>query len=376
MTLLVSDRASFITGHVASAAGARSSQLDTHIQPLLEGDRVAECADVRHGDLDHVTVAQVSRWDSPVADATRGAGGDQVARLEGEAAREVLDQVDDRMDHLGGRCALHLFSAHDGPQLEIGEVEAGRLHQARADRGERVEALAEGELRERRLELGAATRHVVERGHRADGLRRRLAGRPVGPAPDHDAHLALEVRSRLFARHDDRLLGPDDRRRELGEQDRHGGHVVLRFDGVLAVVDADREDLRRTQRRAQAHGREVVPRSIGIADALPPFGRRYEAGVVDRTRVDDRLVLQPAQTAITRRRFEDDGAHVTRSCPTRRPCCSHRRRAGSHRSCDSRRHRREVGDGCQPFGEHRYESRRGHDSIMPTTGATTRSWPR
>ncbi len=93
-------------------------------------------------------------------------------------------------------------------EMSVGSTPVG-AKQARADRRERVEALAERELAQRRLELRPAAGDVVERRDGADVRPGVVARHAVGATTDHDRDLALVVRARLLAGdHDLVVTGP------------------------------------------------------------------------------------------------------------------------------------------------------------------------
>ena len=68
-------------------------------------------------------------------------------------------------------------------------------------------------------------------------------------APDDHADFRLVLHLRRGGREDDRLPGCDDRARRLEEKERALGHRVPQFLGVLRVVPADADDLRRRELR-------------------------------------------------------------------------------------------------------------------------------
>ncbi len=72
------------------------------------------------------------------------------------------------------------------------EVEVADLGDARAERRERVVALAARELASR-TELRLSSGHVVEGGDPPDRRERRRARRPANARPDHERELGLVV---------------------------------------------------------------------------------------------------------------------------------------------------------------------------------------
>ena len=179
-----------------------------------------------------------------------------VARLEGDAGGAVHDQVDDREDQVGRGRVLHRLARDDRSDADRFEIHAVGARDARPHRREGVEALAERELAKRRLELGPAAGHVVQAGDAADGRAGLVRRGAVDRAPEHDRHLALVVGPGLLARDDDRLVGPDQRRGELGEDDRDGRDLELGLLGVVAVVEADRDQVARDGRVQEAEAGE------------------------------------------------------------------------------------------------------------------------
>ena len=68
---------------------------------------------------------------------------------------------------------------------------------------------------------------------------------------DHDDEFRLVIDLLRDLRQLDRLAVGDERVRELAEHDRLSGDGLAAFDGVVAVVQADAEDLRRIRYRRQ-----------------------------------------------------------------------------------------------------------------------------
>ena len=264
-------------------AGPRARRGDARAAPHRRGDRSLGALRAQRSsvtgfassptpptrDLDDVALAQVARGLAAVADARRRPGGDHVARLERHAGREVDDQLDDREDQVARVGLLHDLAGDGRAQVDVLEVEPSACDHARPHRRERVEALAEGELAQRRLELRAAPADVVDRGDPADRRARARAGRAVGPPPDHDGDLALVVGARLLARDHDRLARADQRRAELREDDGHLRRIEVRLRGVRAVVEPDPHDLARDHRDAAASGSESGRAGPSAAGSAP-----------------------------------------------------------------------------------------------------------
>src|ERR1700709_2787016 len=72
---------------------------------LLDG--IGQGAEAIDLDRDLVTVLQQHLGVAEDAHAGRGAGGDQVARLQRDETGDVGDDLGDREDHLAGRGVLH-----------------------------------------------------------------------------------------------------------------------------------------------------------------------------------------------------------------------------------------------------------------------------
>ncbi len=208
---------------------------------------------------------------------------------------------------------LHDLARHGGPDGERAEVDAIGSHEARADRAEGVEALAERELAERRLELGPAPRHVVEGAVRADGRARRGAAGPADARSEDERQLALVVGPRLLARDHDGRAVADQGRRVLGEDDRNLGDVELRLLGVVAVVQADADHLAGDDRRQQPDAGEGVLRPVRPLEGLPRLVRGHEPHRAGRAGVADDLTLEPADADVAVRRKAHRARHRPRS---------------------------------------------------------------
>ena len=174
------------------------------------------------------------------ADARRRPGGDDVARLERDRAADVLDELRDGPDHVGGRPVLHQdlaagigAGAGDPPRskaegLGVRDLVGG--HEHRAHRQERVGALGAQPLAVADLALAEGGRDalpvagadVVDDHVARDVVERVRARDPVRPRADDDAELDLEVEGVGALRPDDRLAVGDDRVGELREQERPG----------------------------------------------------------------------------------------------------------------------------------------------------------
>ena len=111
----------------------------------------------------------------------------------------------------------------------------------RADRAKGVERLPPHPLAVGELEVPRG--HVVETevaGHR---LERGLDRSTADAFADDDAELRLVVDLVRHGRDHDRLAGPDQGIRPLREQQRRGGQLRPLFLRMVAVVQADADDL-------------------------------------------------------------------------------------------------------------------------------------
>src|SRR6185436_19750686 len=129
----------------------------------------------------------------------------------------------------------------DAERMRIRDLVA-RSH--RADRAERVGRLPTRPLPVAELEVPCA--HVVRAEVAANGLEGVLLRHALDALADDDAELRLVVGLRDDRRDHDRLAWPDERRRPLREEERRLrelGALLLR---MVAVVEADADDLPRT----------------------------------------------------------------------------------------------------------------------------------
>ena len=147
----------------------------------------------------------------------------------------------------------------------VGDLVGG--DQGRADRGEGVEGLAHHPLLARLVELPVACRDVVADGVAGDVLHRPIAGDVPPPLADDDHQLGLVIDLGAHLGQDD--LGPraDQGRCVFAEDDRLGGDRHAALGGVVAIVQAQADDLGRVgDRRQQGRARRVV------ADVAPRQG--------------------------------------------------------------------------------------------------------
>jgi len=90
--------------------------------------------------------------------------------------------------------------------------------------------------------LDVSRRHVVRAAVAADVVERRGLGDPPAGDSDLDRELGLRVHVSRFKRQDDRLAGPDQRIRELAEDEGSLGRRVTELRRMLRVVSANAND--------------------------------------------------------------------------------------------------------------------------------------
>src|SRR4051794_41231648 len=102
---------------------------------VVADDPAGQHAEAVDFDLDRVARLQQPLGRAGVADPGRRAGGQQVARPQGEGSGDVREGVADGVDHLVGRALLHDLAVDPGlhPQAVAQVADLGRRHQ-RADR--------------------------------------------------------------------------------------------------------------------------------------------------------------------------------------------------------------------------------------------------
>ena len=100
-------------------------------------DGVAQDAEALDLDLDDVAGLQQPRGRAGVADAGRRAGGQQVARAQGEGVRDQREGVADGVDHLVGAAVLDGLAVdpglHPQPVAQVADL-GGRAPSGRAGR--------------------------------------------------------------------------------------------------------------------------------------------------------------------------------------------------------------------------------------------------
>ena len=213
-------------------------------------DRVRERADAVDLDRDLVAGLQQPLRVAEDADAGRRPGEDQVARLEGRRLRRVADDLVDPEDQVRRRRVLHDVAVQDRADPERVRIADVGGRDERADRAERVRRLAARPLAVAELEV--ARGDVVRDDVAGDRLERVLLRDALHGRADHDAELGLVVALRHERRDHDRIAGPDQRGRELREEERRRrelGSLLLR---VILVVEPDADDLARGARSGRS----------------------------------------------------------------------------------------------------------------------------
>ena len=177
-------------------------------------------ADAADRDLDDVAVPERDRRVAEVSDPVRRSREDHVATLERDDVRDVGDERREPEDQVAGVAVLQHRAVDGLADLDL-RLERLERDDLGLDRAERVVALAPEPLPVVELEVPGA--HVVGRRvageHPGGTLRRDAARRPR----DHERELRLGVDVARLGRELDRVAGPDDRVRQLREQERGGG---------------------------------------------------------------------------------------------------------------------------------------------------------
>lgn len=203
------------------------------------------------------------------------AGVDHVARFQDHVPAQVPDDVADREDHVAGVTVLPLRTVDAQVQAEVLRV-AGLVggDQPRAERVEGLAGFAQVPLR-RVLQLEFPLRYVVADrvpgDHGPRGIRSVQVARP---AADDDREFDLPVGLHRSTGDQHLVVRADDRARVLHEHHRTRGNRRAGLGGVIAVVQADADDL-----AGAGDGRpdaQAVPVQFG---QLPRRDRR--AGPVD-----------------------------------------------------------------------------------------------
>ncbi len=216
------------------------------------------------------------------ADAGRGAGDDDVAGQQRHEAADVGHQFGAAEDHVGGRAVLHAGAVQIQPEMQvlrIGDLVGG--DQPRSERAEAVAALALVPLRAA-FELVFALGDVVGDAVAGDVLERALDGNVPRDRTDDDRQFDFPVGLERARRQQDRVARTADAGGGLHEEDRFARDRHAGFPGVVAVVEADADDLadageRHAEARIAFHARQRFRRDA--AQAVQPL--RRECRLVD-----------------------------------------------------------------------------------------------
>ncbi len=210
------------------------------------------------------------------ADAGRRARRDEIAGRERDEVREVADEVAHVEDERLGVSGLHERAVH--PQLEIEDVgigDLGAVRDVRSHRGQGVADLAGRPLTGDELEVAGA--HVVDDRVTGHVVERALARHEAGGAADDDAELDFPVELLRSARPQDRLAGIEDGGVPLREDGWLLGNRLAGLLGVVAVVEADADELagigdgRMQPRRVLGHGHPFRDGGDGILAGRASF---------------------------------------------------------------------------------------------------------
>ena len=178
------------------------------------------------------------------ADPGGCSGVDQVAGFEDQELAQIVHDEIGIEDHRRGGPVLPAYAADVEPHGQIEHVvDLVRGHQPRPGRVEGLRRFALGPL-PAAFGLKGAFADVVDHGVSGDGGVGLLDRVEIaGPPADHDAQLDLPVGFRRAARDPYVVVRADQRVRRLGEQDRLIGDRRPGLGRVVAVVQADAQDL-------------------------------------------------------------------------------------------------------------------------------------
>jgi len=247
---------------------------------LLGDDRVVDPTDAADFYPHPVAGLEECRRVAEHANARRRAGRDDVARFERDDRAGVLDELGDLQAHVGRigvlpelRLARVRAAAGDVPATDRQLVGQGHLFAGDDDRAHRQEG-----IRPLRAEpLSVTHLAVVEGGFDAlpvaggDVVRddvagdvlHRIGGRHASrPLADDDAQFRLEVERVRAGGVDDRLAVGHDGVGELGEEQRPLRELDSLLLGVVAIVEADADDL---LRQVDHPGDPTIPRAASPA---------------------------------------------------------------------------------------------------------------
>ena len=164
-----------------------------------------------------------------------------LAWLERERVRDVGDEERHREEQVARVAVLQHLAVqplHDTQAAAVAELRD--RDELCAQRAKRVEALGARPLILAVLDV--SRRHVVRAAVAADVVERRGLGDPPAGDSDLDRELGLRVHVSRFKRQDDRLARPDQRIRELAEDEGSLGRGVTELRRMLRVVSANAND--------------------------------------------------------------------------------------------------------------------------------------
>ena len=191
--------------------------------------------------------------------------------------------------------ALHHLTVDGQFHVDVGEVDIVGADDGGSKRAERIEALAVVKLAQRRLELRAPAGDIVHAGNATNRRERVVQRGAVGALPDDDGKLALEIGARLLARNHDRLAMTNQAGGELGEHNGNRRDIEFRLLRVVAVIEADCDDLARHDGVEQLHVGDRGRGTGGCGDDGPTFHGRHEALVAGATGIDDGFALKTTE---------------------------------------------------------------------------------
>src|SRR5450755_4387692 len=216
--------------------------------------------------FDEIAWAQIDGRLVSHPDAGRRAGAEDVPGQQGHEPRHVAHQCRDVEDQARRVAVLFGLAVDLEPQArrpEVWKLLAG--HQRWAERREAVGALPLGPLAEP-FELERALRIVVVQDEARHVVQRRLELDIFGALADHQRQLHLPVGLVATLREHQVVVRSGDRARRLEEDDRFAGEGGAAFARVVAIVEADADQLRRSRDR----GSETRP--LGHAGGARAFG--------------------------------------------------------------------------------------------------------
>lgn len=207
---------------------------------------ISELADGRNFDDDFVARMKEALRLAGKADARGRAGGNDVAGFESEDAGQELDEFGNLEDEFAGVGILQRFAADFELNIEvvgIGDLIGG--NDPWAHRGECIEGLAHQPLRGSALVIAGAD--VVDDGVAEDVLRPVGGGDLAASFADNKSEFSFVIGRFRDFRQDDVCARSDDSRGKLVEDGGDAGNLRAGFGGVIAVIQADAEELVRAR---------------------------------------------------------------------------------------------------------------------------------